>query len=170
MTTYGRGGGVAAYFGPGVYSLNSSITVPGGDYTVLGNGFNTQFVWDSRAHATPAMVHVKPTSDGLRLEQLNLISAGGALELDTKLLHDGGSSTEVTACKTCTSCTQPVLRLLDRCPRPLMPCNLQTRLMQRRPALPQHMMVFTPQGQVAGATSLLMDSRSRVCEVVIHAT
>lgn len=37
-----RGGGVAAYFGPGHYSLNRSITVSGGNYTVLGNGFNTQ--------------------------------------------------------------------------------------------------------------------------------
>ena len=145
--------------------------VPGGDYTVLGNGFNTQFVWNSPAHATPAMVHVKPTSGGLRLEQLNLISAGGALELDTKLLHDGGStrSTEVTGCKTCTSvhtASASFVPLLSQ----IMPCNLQPRLMQRRPALPQHMMVFTPQGQAAGATSLLMVFRSRVCGLVIHAT
>ena len=52
-----------------------------------------------------------PTGNGLRLEQLNLISAGGPLMGDTKLLHYGGSDSDAASCKVHV---RPAAASLDR--------------------------------------------------------
>ena len=85
-----KGNGAAAYFPPGLYSVNTTIVVKPGNYTVLGSGFQTRFQWSNpAAHATPAVMHVQGGGAGLRLEQFQVLSGQNAQAFDTKLLHDG---------------------------------------------------------------------------------
>ena len=44
-----QGNGAAAYFPPGTYMLNKTLVVKGGNYSVMGGGFGTQFKWSAKA-------------------------------------------------------------------------------------------------------------------------
>lgn len=84
------GGGVAAYFPPGTYAVNSSLSVSGGkNFSVHGGGFGTQFVWTGDTLPVPAVIAIKGGGGGLRLAHFQVICGGKGLSLCTKVLHDG---------------------------------------------------------------------------------
>jgi len=84
-----KGNGAAAYFAPGTYSINATLVVKSGNYSVMGAGFTTNFVWAGHTSATPAVMVVQGGGGGLRLEHFAVISGGKDLAFDTKLLHIG---------------------------------------------------------------------------------
>ena len=66
--------------------------VVGGNYTVLGSGIKTQFVWQSVQRAEPAVMVVHGGGKGLRLMHLQVTSGQKDQVFDTKILHDGSGS------------------------------------------------------------------------------
>jgi hypothetical protein len=94
-----KGGGAAAYFAPRVYKVNRTIVVHGGNFSILGNGFNTQFVWSGGKNNTvqqPAVMVVRQGGGGLRLEQFAVVAGSTSAKskdelFATKVLHDGSA-------------------------------------------------------------------------------
>eukprot|EP01047_Picozoa_sp_COSAG01_P027037 COSAG01_NODE_1768_length_9274_cov_3.118583_8_plen_1187_part_00 len=88
-----KGAGTAAYFAARSYSVSKPIHITAGNYTVLGSGFKTQFVWKAAQSADPAVVVVHGAGGkGLRLMHFEVQSGGKAMSFDTKILHDGASA------------------------------------------------------------------------------
>ena len=82
-----KGGGAAAYFAPRDYMISQPIHVAAGQYTVLGGGVKTRFVWQSAQRAEPAVMVVEGGT-GLRLMHFDVTSGGKTELFDTKILHD----------------------------------------------------------------------------------
>ena len=89
-----KGRGVAAYFPTGTYSINSSLSIKAGNYSVMGAGFTTIFAWSGHTSAIPAVVVVQGGGSGLRLTHFSVRCGGNAMAYDTNLLHDGTVPTE----------------------------------------------------------------------------
>jgi hypothetical protein len=83
-----KGGGAAAYFAPRDYLISEPIYVKAGQYTVLGSGVKSRFVWQSKQRAEPAIVVVEGGT-GLHLMHFEVTSGGKEEYFDTKILHDG---------------------------------------------------------------------------------
>lgn len=79
------GHGAAAYFPAGTYRISAPLVVNPGNYTVLGTGVATLFVWIGTDHADPAMIVVKGNHDGMRLEQFSVQSGPKDLMWDPKV-------------------------------------------------------------------------------------
>lgn len=84
-----KGGGRAAYFPPRTYGISRPIHIKAGNYTVLGSGVKTQFVWHATGSADPAVVVVHGSGGGLRLMHFSVMSGSKTMIFDTKILHDG---------------------------------------------------------------------------------
>ena len=88
-----KGNGAAAYFAPGSYSINSTVSVPRGNYSVLGGGYQTKFVWSLRSKDTPAeqaVFSVQGGGGGLKLMHFQVVGTGSGI----KIAHDGDGAGE----------------------------------------------------------------------------
>lgn len=95
-----KGGGTAAYFAARSYSISKPIHITAGNYTVLGSGVKTKFIWHATQSADPAVIVVHGAGGkGLRLMHFEVISGSRDMIYDTKIMHDGrgGGTTEVGA-------------------------------------------------------------------------